>query len=187
MESITKNPVQMKEVEAFRQSLKRGDKLIYLEEAPRDDGIKGRAIIKRVMEVDKVHKYTIDLGAGKLKRNVAIKVAYICNVRKHMAESDRKAREARCKMISDMERRGMTVEEISQQTGYSKCAVRNIQRANEDTVKKRDKRNAEIIRLRKAGKKVKEVAEQLGCSQNLVSGVYKRYMETEKNDVGKLS
>lgn len=59
MESITKNPVQMKEVEAFRQSLKRGDKLIYLEEAPRDDGIKGRAIIKRVMEVDKVHKLSL--------------------------------------------------------------------------------------------------------------------------------
>lgn len=129
MESITKNPVKMNEVEAFKKSLKRGDKLIYLEEAPRDDGIKGRSIIRRVMEVDKVHKHTIDLISGKLKRNVAVKVAYITNVRNHMAESDRKAREARRRMVTDMVNRGMTTEEISKVTGYSKCALSNIQRA----------------------------------------------------------
>lgn len=138
MESITKNPVKMKEVEAFKKSLKRGDKLIYLEEAPRDDGIKGRTIIKRVMKVEKVHRFTIDLVSGKLKRNVAVKVAYITNVRNHMAESDRKAREARRRMVIDMVNRGMTTEEISKVTGYSKCALSNIQRAAKDEIKKRE-------------------------------------------------
>ena len=89
------------------------------------------------MEVDKVYEHTIDLVSGKLKRNVAAKVAYITNVRNHMAESDRKAREARRKMVTDMVNRGMTTEEISKVTGYSKCALSNIQRAAKK-VKKRD-------------------------------------------------
>lgn len=138
MESITKKPVRMKDIEAFAKSLKKGDKLIYLEEAPRDDGIKGRTIIKRVMKVEKVHRFTIDLVLGNLKRNVAIKVAYICNVRNHTADSERKAREARRKMVIDMVNRGMTIEEISQVTGYSKCALSNIQRAAKDEIKKRE-------------------------------------------------
>lgn len=103
MEGIGHNPIRMRELEAFKRSLKPGDKLIYMERAVGEDGIKGGTAIKRVMEVEKVHRYTIDLRQGGMRRNVTLKEALIWN---------RKAPKA-----------------MAQKTGYSRKGIDNLQRA----------------------------------------------------------
>ena len=76
-----RKPIQKQELEAFRRSLKPGDKIVYIEEAPRADGTGGFRKIKRVMEVEKVHRFTIDLIKGSTKRNITLQEAIINNTR----------------------------------------------------------------------------------------------------------
>lgn len=103
------NPIQIKELEEFKRSIKAGDKIIYIEETPRDDGIKGKSVIKRVMEIEKIHRHTVDLKLGKLKRNITIKEALIQNRKRQM---------------------------VAGKTGYSNQRANKIQRAEKKNRKK---------------------------------------------------
>lgn len=170
--SLLKNPITKKELEKFRDSLKIGDKLMYVEDMPRDDGVKGRTQIKRVMEVEKVYKYTIDLKKGALKRNVTIQEALIHNVKRPNPQSQESIQDRR-KLILNLTYRGISRAEIAQRTGYSQRAVSNIQRAGMETRGKIKERNEKIAALRANGEKINSIAQIVGCSHSTVSCVLK--------------
>ena len=116
--------IKVKDVEAFRESLKKGDKLIYIEDAPRDEGMKGRAKIKRIMTVDKVHKHTVDLVQGKIKRNAMLKEVLICNLKQPIVPlpapvNRAETRETKKNKIMNMVYHGLDQDEIVKRTGYS--------------------------------------------------------------------
>lgn len=178
---IPQNLIKIKDIAAFRDSLKEGDKLIYWEDAPKDEGIKGRTKIKRVMEVEKVHRHTVDLKEGKVKRNVTLKELAIYN-RKLLSKqspqiSPQESDQTRKNTIMNMIYHGMSREEIAQRTGYSRRTIGNTIRYTKDKKEKAAARNAQIVRLKQEGKRTKDIAKQLGCSKSLVCEVYKRYKE----------
>lgn len=171
----------IKDVEAFGDSLKKGDELIYIEDAPRDDGIKGRTKIKRIMSVDKVYKHTVDLVQGKVKRNVTLKEAMICNMKQPAVPSvpvnRAEAREIRKNKIISMACQGLDQDEIVGRTGYSKGTIANVIRHTKQKGQKVAERNAQIIKLKQEGMHTKDIAKKLDCSKSLVCEVYKRYRE----------
>lgn len=174
--------IKVKDVEAFRESLKKGDKLIYIEDAPRDEGLKGRAKIKRIMTVDKVHKHTVDLVQGKIKRNAMLKEVLICNLKQPIVPlpapvNRAETRETKKNKIMNMVYHGLDQDEIVKRTGYSKKAVANIIRHVKQKGQDAANRNAQIIKLKQEGMKTKDVALKLDCSKSLVCEVYKRYRE----------
>lgn len=175
--------IKVKDVEAFRESLKKGDKLIYIEDAPRDDGIKGRTKIKRLMSVDKVYKHTVDLVQGKVKHNITLKEAMICNMKQPAAPSvpvnRAEAREIRKNKIISMACQGLNQDEIAKRTGYSKGTISNIVGHTKRKGQKIAERNAQIIKLKQEGMRTKDIARKLDCSKSLVCEVYKQYREKQ--------
>lgn len=174
--------IKVKDVEAFRDSLKKGDKLIYIEDAPRDEGVKGHQKIKRSMTVDKVHKHTVDLVQGKIKRNAMLKEVLICNLKQPIVPlpapvNRAETRETKKNKIMNMVYHGLDQDEIVKRTGYSKKTVANIIRHVKQKGQDAANRNAQIIKLKQEGMKTKDVALKLDCSKSLVCEVYKRYRE----------
>ena len=173
--------IKIKDVEEFGDSLKKGDKLIYIEDAPRDDGIKGRTKIKRIMSVDKVYKHTVDLVQGKVKHNVTLKEAMICNMKQPAVPSApvnrAEAREIRKNKIMNMACQGLDQDEIAGRTGYSKGTIANVIRHTKQKGQKAAERNAQIIKLKQEGMRTKDIAKSWIVARAIVCEVYKRYRE----------
>ena len=176
--------ITIKDVEAFRESLKKGDRLIYIEDVPKDEGIKGRQKTRRTMTVDKVHKHTVDLVQGRIKRNAMLKEVLIQNLRQPSVPlptpvSRAETRETRKNRIMNLVYHGLDHDEIARRTGYSKGTIANTIRHVRQKGQETRERNAQIIKLKQEGMRTKDVAERLGCSKSLVSEVYKRYREEQ--------
>ena len=175
--------ITIKDVEEFGKSLKEGDRLIYIEDVPRDDGIKGRMRIKRIMKVERVNKHTVDLVQGKVKRNVMLKEAMAFNLRQPVNPTSQagraETRETRKNEIMNLVYQGISQDEIAKRTGYSKGTISNIVGHTKRKGQKIAERNAQIIKLKQEGMRTKDIARKLDCSKSLVCEVYKQYREKQ--------
>ena len=174
--------ITIKDVEAFRESLKKGDRLIYIEDVPKDEGIKGKQKTRRIMEVDRVYKHTVDLVQGRIKRNAMLKEVLIQNLRQQSVPlptpvSRAETREARKNRIMNLVYHGLDHDEIARRTGYSKGTIANTIRHVRQKGQETRERNARIVKLKQEGMRTKDIAKKLDCSKSLVCEVYKRYRE----------
>lgn len=177
MGTLARHPITRAELEAYRKTIKIGDRLIYPESLAKKDG--GTRIVKIPMEVTKIYRNIVILRSGRKERSMTIQEALLHNAQRKppKKEERQKGIQDRNKKIMDLLYRGISRDEIARKTGYSLHVVSGVIQAAARKKEKISGRHARIIKLKQEGHGVNEIARLVGCSGSTVIRVIRKQME----------